>query len=266
MTKVPAYTPHSMEYSNINNKTYRGIYGKHAAVAHHKQQKPPRPHPNKRHTYTKHKRPLKSQPRPRSIHSKRSDTDRIYSGRAHQQIYTISQQVRRLMQQLPPTSPEHLPEHHQHAQALVPPPQGRQIVRRPQAARPLQEATHVGDHLRRRFEHGDGPADGPVEGVAVGPDDERREIEHPRSVEERVVAGVVFEVAAQGGGDDRPCGPLVVVCRGFVDDQDLGEEAQGVEGGVAGARGWGPGEFHAPLRAVVILRRDAAAEETVGAR
>lgn len=137
-----------------------------------------------------------------------------------------------------------LSKNHQQPQTSIAIPDTREFIGRSNSAHARQKPFQIRDlfsfrdEQRRRRE-------GPIERKAVGPNDQRGEMQHPGSVEQVVVSrAVVFGARAEA----------------------LDAEADGVEDGVAGGGARDPDVFDAALAVVEVFAADGSAEEALRAR
>ncbi|KAB8801897.1 hypothetical protein FH972_026718 [Carpinus fangiana] len=178
-------------------------------------------------------------------HAWKERTTSVHRGAARkaaltqQHVDAVAEDVAGLVQQLPARVHEQVAQRHQQPDAAVAARHELELVGAADPAHAPQEQAHVADLaqpvdvrvlLRRRQR-------GPVERVAEAEDDQRCVEQHPRPVQQVALLG----------------------------HEDLAQEVQRVQRGLAGARRRGPDLLDAALGGGAVLRRDLAAELQGGA-
>ena len=166
------------------------------------------------------------------------------------------------MGQFPSRRPQAVPQHHQQTQTSVPALDELEILGPPNLAYAVQKGLHVALPLLRRDE-------GRVrrrrrqwslERKTIAPDDQGREVEEPRPVEQEVVTGYIAVVLVQGVREDGHA------AGGFAGwDEDLDEELEGVECCITRTGGPRPAIDHLFVDVGVVLDADWSAQKTLRA-
>ncbi|KAK4130001.1 hypothetical protein BT67DRAFT_248178 [Trichocladium antarcticum] len=179
------------------------------------------------------------------------------------QVNAIRQQRRALVQQLPPRRLKGILQHHQQRRIMADPLHVLELLGRRHASvfhQILARLPHL-VLLRRRWRHGARPRGGAaLERIPIAPDHQRGKVQHPRPVEQHVVARRVplLDPAVSGGGRPRHAHAL--------GQHDRLQELQRIVRRIARLGRRRPRVAHAPLRAVEILGPDRPPQQPLGPR